>query len=135
MGLNIPNSLCPICEDKEENSHHLFFDCKVAAFFWGKLGRWWNFTLPNFQRIEDHFIWSWHTTKNKKEGLWIQVAIIAVLVSIWKLRNGVIFDKKKIEEDIEFRKTQEMTYFWLFSRNSKFKMELVNWISNPKNSI
>ena len=110
-------------------------ECSLAAYFWHKLGAWWKVNLPTFQRTEDPLIWSWYALKNRKEGRWLQVAIIAMMVSIWKLRNGVTFEKKKIEVDIEFRKTQEMAYFWLRSRNSKFKMELCNWISNPQNSM
>ena len=104
----------------------MFFDCSITGPLWCKLGSWWNVTLPKFQKSEDPLIWSWFALRKKAEGMRLQVAIIAILVSIWKLRNGVIFDKKKIEVDIEFRKMQELAFYWLSSRNSKFKLELSN---------
>ncbi|KAL4580475.1 hypothetical protein LXL04_016669 [Taraxacum kok-saghyz] len=66
---------------------------------------------------------------------WLQVAIIAVLTSIWKTRNGVVFDKKKVVVDFEFKKSQELAFQWLSSRNSKFKLDLCNWMCNPSNNI
>ena len=110
-------------------------DALFSAAFWCKIGTWWNATPPKFQRSEDPLNWLGISLKNRTEGLWLQVAIIAVLVSIWKHRNGVIFDKKKIEVDIEFRKSQELAFYWISSMNSKFKMELNKWITNPKNNM
>ncbi|KAL4555000.1 hypothetical protein LXL04_037610 [Taraxacum kok-saghyz] len=98
-----------------------------------KFGQWWKLNPPDFQRNEDPLIWSWFAIKNKAAGAWLQVAIIAMLVSIWRIRNGVVFDKKKVVIDFEFRKSKELAFQWLSSRNSKFKLELCNWISNPSN--
>ena len=80
-------------------------------------------------------MWSWSVLENKVEGRWLQVAIAVVLVSIWQFRDGVIFDNKKVEAEKEFRKVQELAYFWISNRNSKFKLELSEWISNPKTNM
>ncbi|KAL4579184.1 hypothetical protein LXL04_015321 [Taraxacum kok-saghyz] len=58
------------------------------------------------------------------EGRWLQVVIAAVFVTIWHFRNGAIFDNKKLEVEKEFRKVQELAYFWISNRNSKFDLEL-----------
>ncbi|KAL4563168.1 hypothetical protein LXL04_027203 [Taraxacum kok-saghyz] len=60
---------------------------------------------------------------------------MAVLTSIWSIRNGAVFDNKKVVVDTEFCRIKELVFFWLRSRNRKFKMELNNWISNPKHNM
>ena len=65
------------------------------------------------------------------EGSWFQVTVIAVLVTIWKMRNGVIFDKKKVDIERECRNFKELSFLWLDSRNSKFNRSLGNWIVKP----
>ena len=132
MGIDIPCTLCPICEKKEEDMSHLFFDCDLSTQLWSKLGVWWTVQIPSFSMGEDLLSWSWFSMKNRKDGVNLQIAIMATLTTIWKARNGVIFEKKKVEADREFRNAQELAFFWLNSRNSKFTMKLCNWISNPK---
>ncbi|KAL4557167.1 hypothetical protein LXL04_035339 [Taraxacum kok-saghyz] len=95
---------------------------------------WWKLKPPEFQDLEDPLKWAWFATKNKKTNGWLQVAIIAVLTSIWKIRNRVVFDKKKVVVDFEFKKSHELAFQWLSSRNSKFKLDLCNWVSNPSNN-
>ena len=131
MSLDIPSTLCPICEDKEEDLYHLFFECSNSASIWSKVGLWWSLVIPVFQNCEDPFIWSWYVLGKRKEGKWIQVVIAAVLVTIWQFRNGVIFEKRKVEADREFKKVQELAFFWISNRNSKFDLEFCKWISNP----
>ncbi|KAL4575046.1 hypothetical protein LXL04_021886 [Taraxacum kok-saghyz] len=46
------------------------------------------------------------------------------MVSIWKLRNGAIFEKKKPAGDKDLRDFMELSFFWLSNRNPKFKWEL-----------
>ncbi|KAL4569222.1 hypothetical protein LXL04_024857 [Taraxacum kok-saghyz] len=104
LGIDVPCSLCPLCDQKEEDANHLFVECSISTQLWTKLGLWWQISRPSFVTCEDPIFWSKYAIKNKKEGLWLQVTVIAVMVSIWKLRNGVIFDKKKVEIDREFRK-------------------------------
>ena len=59
-----------------------------------------------FRSIEDPLIWSWFKIEKKVEGTWLQVAVLALFVSIWRIRNGVIFEKEKMDEDREFRNFQ-----------------------------
>ncbi|KAL4557518.1 hypothetical protein LXL04_035699 [Taraxacum kok-saghyz] len=81
-GIDIPCTLCPICEENEDDSFHLFFACTLAVTLWRKFGEWWKLNHPDFQRNEDPLIWSWFALKNKTDGARLQVAIIAMLVSI-----------------------------------------------------
>ncbi|KAL4585556.1 hypothetical protein LXL04_010179 [Taraxacum kok-saghyz] len=97
MGIDIPTSLCPLCERREETLAHLFFECDLSSQLWSKLGVWWAVQTPSFSTGEELMSWSWFSMKNRKDGVRLQVAIMAVLITIWRARNGVIFDKKKVE--------------------------------------
>ena len=135
MGLDIPVSLCPICERIEETSAHLFFDCELSSQLWSNLGLWWDVQIPLVSTGEELMNWSWFSMKNRKDGVNLQIAIMAILIVIWRARNGIIFEKKKVEVAREFRNAQELAYFWLSSRNSKFKLDFCNWISNPSSNM
>ena len=128
MGIDIPCTLCPLCELKVEDTQHLFFECPVADKYWRVLGNWWNVSIPIFDKSIDPLCWSKVAIKKKKEGAWFQVVVLALLVSIWHLRNGVIFEKRKVEVDKDMRQFIELSYFWLNSRNPKFKLELNSWL-------
>ena len=137
MGIDIQCTLCPLCELKEEDNLHLFFECEFSRSLWLKFGDWWKVQIPTFNRAEDPLVWASYVFQKKYECSRLQVAVIALLVSIWKTRNGVIFDKKKAEKVRVFRNIIELAYFWLayfwlFSRNSRFKVEMKNWTLNPK---
>ncbi|KAL4581830.1 hypothetical protein LXL04_006362 [Taraxacum kok-saghyz] len=83
----------------------------------------------------DFLRWVWSKQKNVKDGLRLQLGLVAVLVTIWKVRNSIIFEKKKMEVEKEFRNSQELAYLWISSRNSKFKMELNSWVLNPRRDM
>ena len=129
----IPCTLCPLCELQEEDPKHLFLECPVTANYWQVLGSWWKISIPIFNRCEDPITWSRFAVNKKTEGSWLRVVIVALLVSIWKHRNGVVFEKKRVTGEKQFREFIELSYFWLSSRNSKFKKELRSWVQNPYN--
>ncbi|KAL4590254.1 hypothetical protein LXL04_003180 [Taraxacum kok-saghyz] len=69
------------------------------------------------------------------EGLRIQLDMVAVIATIWMVRNGIIFEKRKMDIEKEFRNSQELAYLWISSRNAKFKMELNKWVLDPRRDI
>ena len=91
MGMDIPSTLCPLCELKVEDTFHLFFECQETAKYWQFLGNWWKISIPIFEWSFDPFRWSKFAIKKKAEGSWFQVVVTALMVSIWKTRNGVVF--------------------------------------------
>ncbi|KAL4592620.1 hypothetical protein LXL04_005622 [Taraxacum kok-saghyz] len=113
MGMDIPCTLCPLCGDFEEDSTHLFFECSKTVRGWQKLGAWWSVDVPILKNAEDLLNWSWFTQSNEKSRLKFQAATTAVLVSIWRTRNGVVFENKKVEAELDFRIIQKFTFFWL----------------------
>ncbi|KAL4556097.1 hypothetical protein LXL04_038738 [Taraxacum kok-saghyz] len=102
MGVDIPSTLCPLCGDFEENATHLFFECSKIARGWQKFGAWWSVDIPHLKNVQDLFNWSWFTQSHQKDRLKFQAAFSAVLVFIWRYRNGVVFENKKVEVELDF---------------------------------
>ena len=69
MGIDIPCTVCPLCETKEKDISHLFADCPVSAKMWARFGDWWEIEIPAFQWIYDPLTWSWFVIKNRKAGV------------------------------------------------------------------
>ena len=111
MGMDIPSTICPLCDTLEEDITHLFFDCSKVADLWQNFSVWWSENVPRVSRAEDLFVWTWQTKRSEKDCRILQVAIIAVLYSIWRVRNGVVFEKKKMEVERVFRNAQELAFF------------------------
>ena len=90
-----------------------------------------------FSRIEteDLFIWNKAAFSSKIDRVCFQVASTALLVSIWKTRNGVVFENLKVEVDREFRKVIDFSFLWLNSRCMKFNRELSSWTQCPNSSL
>ena len=110
----------------------MFFECPISSSIWSKIGNWWSITFPEFQNCEDPLIWTWYVWGKRKEGKWLQVVIMAAYITIWKSRNGVVFKNEKVTADLEFKKIQELAFFWINNRNSKFDLEFCKWMSNLK---
>ena len=67
------------------------------------MGLWWKIQIPKFKNCEEALVWTWFALEKKTTGQWLLVAFIALLNSIWRLRNKVIFEKKRVFEEKEFR--------------------------------
>ncbi|KAL4588867.1 hypothetical protein LXL04_001764 [Taraxacum kok-saghyz] len=133
--ISLARLICPLCELREEDPKHLFLECSITAKYWQVLGSWWRISIPVFSRCEDPIYWSSFAVNNRIEGSWLRVVVNAILVSIWKLRNRVMFDKKKVNEEKDFRDFIELSFYWLNSRNPKFKKKLNLWVQNPNTTL
>lgn len=85
------DSLCHFCGAASESVEHLFLHCKVVWPIWCRVLRWWKIAWVIPGTVKSLFVWwqSWKFRKIKKE-LW-ELSFFAVLWSIWKVRNDLIF--------------------------------------------
>ena len=44
-GLEIPSTVCPVCNEGVESTEHLFFSCSVASSIMDKVLGWWGFRI------------------------------------------------------------------------------------------
>lgn len=91
-----PNDgFCPICALSPETPLHLFLQCSCARSTWSTiLSRWlvswiWPSTLPELVNF-----WFSNSFHNLEETCWI-TTLYAVLWSIWKARNDLVFNDKQ----------------------------------------
>ncbi|KAL4587902.1 hypothetical protein LXL04_000778 [Taraxacum kok-saghyz] len=40
MGIDIPSTLCPFCENEVESISHLLFECNWSGWLWTRMGLW-----------------------------------------------------------------------------------------------
>jgi hypothetical protein len=79
------NYSCVLCNSNtEETAYHLFFGCCFSQQCWQLIGFQWNTSLPFFEMLSA-------SRNNFNRQFFMEVFIISAW-SIWKQRNGLIFD-------------------------------------------
>lgn len=92
-GCSFP-SMCSLCNNHEETSFHLFFECVYAINLWCWLASMLNRTL-HFQSLED--MWSiCNNSWNPQCRVVITAAMINIIKSVWFARKERRFKDKKV---------------------------------------
>ncbi|XP_057755327.1 uncharacterized protein LOC130974465 [Arachis stenosperma] len=110
---------CVICGKAPESVHHLFFTCEYAWKLWGSALRFWNI----------HWVWagdprqcfeSWIYGTNRKGAKedWM-TTFFAVIWSLWKHRNAVIFKKNELNFSLLEQEVSCLVLAW--SRDRRFR--------------
>jgi hypothetical protein len=78
---------------KDESVDHLFFTCSAASLIWSLLQ--YAFDLKKTPSSIEECLGSLIKTFMKKEKKLVLVGISALFWTVWKCRNGVVFDNKR----------------------------------------
>jgi len=91
------NSDCVSCAEKETRNH-LFFECSTAKYIWSLLA----YSLGTDCRLVnmDQY-WVWIHNILPQGSQMHAVGLAAVCWAIWRTRNSVCFDKKRIKSPTE----------------------------------
>lgn len=95
MGVVEPNGgpSCVLCRSGEESLNHIMLHYPFTWKVWSSIIKWWGVKWVIPGTVERLFQW-WNGWKFKKGEMQIWKAIpLAVLWSVWKHRNDVIFNK------------------------------------------
>ncbi|GJX80171.1 RNA-directed DNA polymerase, eukaryota [Tanacetum coccineum] len=130
-GIDIVSLLCPICNQNPELIDHVLWKCSLASELWHKVFMWLDLTPPVINSFAAIFDWV-EDLRINPQGKHIVQSILGVTAwSIWKFRNGCIFDHKRpIRQDI-FDNIVDLSYVWLSNRYRKLNISWTNWIQNP----
>lgn len=130
-GISISNTCCPICGLFEEDVEHLFFLCEVAIKMWELIFKWLDVQCGNFRNHIElfHKLDSMKMPAIKKQVL--QVVGCTSLWFLWKYRNDVVHDSKKIQKSMIIDGIQEFSFRWFSTRQKKVKVNWGDWIHNP----
>ncbi|GKB09856.1 RNA-directed DNA polymerase, eukaryota [Tanacetum coccineum] len=68
-GLDIPSTLCGICDDVAETGSHIFLRCQFALEIWRQIARWWDLDIPHMLSMKELRGWVGNLKiSNSKEG-------------------------------------------------------------------
>ncbi|GKC67742.1 RNA-directed DNA polymerase, eukaryota, partial [Tanacetum coccineum] len=52
-GLDIPSTLCGICDDVVETGSHILMRCQFALEIWRQIARWWDLDIPHMLSMKE----------------------------------------------------------------------------------
>lgn len=86
---------CPLCQEKDRNMDHLFFECSFVATLWDQLLAWQGIIRTSLKwKIKVH----WGLRFMKERGSKAQVyrmTLISAIYSIWLECNARVFQLKQ----------------------------------------
>ncbi|KAE8687175.1 hypothetical protein F3Y22_tig00111022pilonHSYRG00184 [Hibiscus syriacus] len=105
----VEDSVCPLCRKYNETVSHLFLHYEVVWVLWAKFLKFWNvfFVVPG--SVMD-FLIAWDDLV-PRSNIWKFISR-AVLWSIWKCRNEVIFQNRKVDSALLFFISRFRTVSW-----------------------
>lgn len=101
------SKLCVFC-GKDGTIDHLFFTCSAAVLVWCLLKC--AFGLNSVPSSVENYFGRWIKTFRKNEKRLVLVGIFAVFWTLWKCRNGIIFDSKLYNDPMILIK---LICFWI----------------------
>ena len=126
---------CPLCDLEEESVNHLFFNCSKTRSLWWEPMRWVNRVGPFPTDPKNHFLqfsqWNRPTyTVKRWEFVWI-----ALSVSIWHHRNGMIFNNQPFNPEKVMDEALFHTWSWLKCVEKGFQSHFNFWSTNLKEAF
>ncbi|KAL3647239.1 hypothetical protein CASFOL_008207 [Castilleja foliolosa] len=122
---------CKLCGEGEENTKHLFFDCDWSRKIWEKVYYWGNFEVRGQGSFMEHFSFHCDLVTSSKKNYW---AIIwhAAIWQIWKARNEMVFNGKRLELQDIFLKICVSSFLWIkYSIGPTKTFSLIDWFNEP----
>jgi len=96
-GVQLQHSLCELCHAHEENAEYLFFSCKVSQMVWNMCDRWLGVSTVHHVKAKANFQHFHLYDLNSRQNLVWKGMWLAIIGEIWKHRNGVIFNHRKVD--------------------------------------
>jgi hypothetical protein len=124
------SSLCVLCGEEQETATHLFLYCEIAQLIWMEIFYWLkvHFGLPQSLFSLLNCLLCVGDPKARKGRLMI---CCAVIWTIWKFRNAVLFDNGAgtITELVEGVKLN--SWKWWLARSSSAPCLFYEWKTEP----
>jgi hypothetical protein len=125
------DNLCIFCGECPESSLHLFVYCQVAIKVWVGVFQWLDlpFTLPhNLFSILNHL----NSLGGKKFRKGLCMIWSAVVWSLWRHRNSVMFDNGRISSMEVLEVIKVSSWKWWLSQSKAVHPLYYEWCVQPK---
>ncbi|GJU15764.1 RNA-directed DNA polymerase, eukaryota [Tanacetum coccineum] len=83
-GIDVPSTLCPICDSHVETIDHIIIACPVALDVWAFVYRWCDLTPPTIHSIPDLVHWMEHVHLTGSQRSILQVIVLTTSWSLWR---------------------------------------------------
>ncbi|KAL8539947.1 hypothetical protein ACS0TY_001524 [Phlomoides rotata] len=113
MTLNDEEKTCHLCMEKEENTRHIFFECKVSFIIWSSILNWLGIPMALHTCPTIHFLQFGECLERGAKAKAASTIWIGTVWSLWNLRNEVVFNKVTINVEREINKIKINVWHWI----------------------
>ncbi|XP_057779766.1 uncharacterized protein LOC130998361 [Salvia miltiorrhiza] len=103
---------CVLCQEKTEDSNHLFFSCQKATEVWYDLLSWIGKSAALHSSASNHLM-GFSNIGHKKDILFLTGLWICTVWCIWKKRNDIRFKQGKWSRDGVTAEIKSHVWSWL----------------------
>ena len=121
---------CPFCGGMDEEVFHLFFHCTKIRPIWWETISWLNISSVFPSNPVQHFLQhSFVQVEGIRSSRW-QSWWMAVVWSIWKMRNRIIFSNESFNGSKLFDDAVFLAWTWLTNLDKDFRLHFNQWSSH-----
>jgi hypothetical protein len=129
----ITNSLetcCVFCQNVQEDIHHIFFTCSIAATV--RIFRWMGVNSIAYISIPQHLILFGRLIKGKKQKRLKHIIWLATTWCIWRAHNNIIFRGALVNIPSLINHIFYFSWFWFIGRQkTNVVLSFQEWCNNP----
>ena len=116
--------LCVFCSSNGESIKHFFFECPVAWMFWHSCLQWWGISWCYHNSPMLFFeAWQGAPFRGFEKKLWMSM-MYAILWSIWRTRNRIIFEQFNPNWAFEIDQIKLRVGYWVRAWCEEFPFTL-----------
>ena len=128
--VQIMDASCPFCGGMDEEVSHLFFHCTKIRPIWWETISWMNISSVFPSNPVQHFLQhSFVQVEGIRSSRW-QSWWMAVVWSIWKMRNRIIFSNESFNGSKLFDDAVFLAWTWLTNLDKDFRLHFNQWSSH-----
>jgi len=131
QGIVVDNLLCCLCGKDDESHCHLFFDCRFDWLVWCLCFEWLGVTFVIHSDPVSNFIQFGMCNASGQVNEFWRVIWVGVVSEIWKHRNNVIFNWRKVDVSEVFVMVQVKVWSLIYSKSRFMMFSYSNWCLDP----
>ena len=129
-GVQIYSMMCPLCNNVEEDSSHLFFGCDMAMDISRLVCRWWHLTWMSVGSFSEWLNWFKSIRMGSKVKELLEGVFYTSWWCLWNFMNQLLFAAQSPRKNVLFDDIVFRSFSWSHARcRSKFSWD--NWLRHP----